>query len=368
MEGLINIEQERYTRHLMLDRIGRAGQQRIRDASVLVVGAGGLGCPVIQYLAAAGIGRLGIMDDDRVTISNLQRQVLFGTGDVDRYKAVVIAQKIQSLNEFVHTEVIIERMRPENAINVVRSFDMVVDCTDNIATRLLINDAAVLSDKTMIHGAVFKYEGAVAVFNYRGGPTYRCMYPFARPEKKPQPVLGIYNVLPGITGTLQVNETLKVIIDLDEVLSGKILLFNTLTNSFSQSSDYHWFEKNGKLYYNRNVPVYFWVSTSPTDNSFDVLLTSEGTKKYANPMYFDSEGYNTFQTAHAVDTTTKKPVYPSQHAIFKIYVDGYAPTLSAFFQGTKRYYSHSKPVYSLNLKVKLIAKDICREWKTFITH
>jgi len=233
MEGLTNIEQERYIRHLMLDRIGRAGQQRIRDASVLVVGAGGLGCPVIQYLAAAGTGRLGIMDDDRVTNSNLQRQVLFGTKDVGRYKAIVVSEKIRSLNEFVQTEVIVERMLPENAVKVVNSFDMVVDCTDNIATRLLINDAAVLSDKPMIHGAVFKYEGAVAVFNYHEGPTYRCMYPFARPETEPQPVLGIYNVLPGITGTLQANETLKVILELDDVLSGKILLFNTLTNSFS---------------------------------------------------------------------------------------------------------------------------------------
>ncbi|MBN2892709.1 MAG: hypothetical protein JXL97_12650 [Bacteroidales bacterium] len=128
-------------------------------------------------------------------------------------------------------------------------------------------------------------------------------------------------------------------------------------NIYAQETDYHWFEKDGKLYYNRNVPVYFWVSTSQSDNSQDVLMTSQTSEKYTNPMYFDSEGYNTFQYAYAVDTTTKKIAYPSQHAVFKVYVDGFAPTLNAYFKGTRRYYKGGTPVYALNLEIQLSAKD-----------
>ncbi len=129
--------------------------------------------------------------------------------------------------------------------------------------------------------------------------------------------------------------------------------FATLT---AQNSQYHWFEKDGKLYYNKNMPVYFWVSTTPNSNNGDVLMTSHKTKKYANPMYFDTEGYNTLQTAYAVDTTTKKIVYPAQHAIFKIYVDGYAPTVSAKINGTRKY-SGGKYYYKAGLKISFYAKD-----------
>lgn len=136
-----------------------------------------------------------------------------------------------------------------------------------------------------------------------------------------------------------------------------IVFISFFVNVFSQDTDYHWYENDGKLFYNRHLPAYMWISTSPTDNSQDILMTSQRTKAYTNPMYFDSDGYNTFQYANAVDTATMEKAYPPQHVVFKVYIDGYAPILQAYFLGTRRYYKNSSPVYALNLKVKLTAKD-----------
>jgi len=200
---------------------------------VLVVGAGGLGCPVLQYLAATGIGRIGLIDNDHVDMSNLQRQFLYGFGDIGKMKSIVAAAHVRDMNRMVRVDRLGGRLNPENALALVSDFDLVADCTDNLDTRYLISDACVLTAKPMVHGGVFRFEGQVTVFNHGEGPSYRCLYPpGAEPLPSPE-ITGIYSVIPGIIGSLQVNEILKVITGLGEVLSGSLLLFNALHNHFS---------------------------------------------------------------------------------------------------------------------------------------
>lgn len=235
MSILTPTEKTRYQRHLILKDIGEEGQQRIKDTSVLVVGAGGLGCPVMQYLGATGVGRMGIMDDDIIDISNLQRQVFYGFSDVGKLKAIVAKKKLETMNGLVDIDLLATRFNPDNARSVTRDYDLVIDCTDNLATRLLINDACIIEDKVMIHGAVHQYDGQVSVFNYQGGPSYRCLYPFLKEEEEKIPDSGIFSVIPGIIGTLQANEALKVMTGIGQVLSGKILTYLSRTNEFFES-------------------------------------------------------------------------------------------------------------------------------------
>lgn len=233
MQTLSSSEKQRYQRHLMLEEIGEEGQTRIRNASVLVVGAGGLGCPVMQYLTTTGIGRLGLIDDDHIDISNLQRQVFYGLGDIGKMKSIVATSRMQEMNRMVKVERIGGRLNSHNALSLVSDYDLVADCTDNLETRYLISDACVLADKTMVHGGVFRFEGQVTVFNHKGGPSYRCLYPHGEEHLSPAEMTGIYSIIPGIIGSLQVNEILKVITGTGEVLSGNLLLFHALENRFS---------------------------------------------------------------------------------------------------------------------------------------
>lgn len=223
-------EQQQYNRHLILNEIGSKGQEKLKSAKVLMIGAGGLGCPVLQYLAAAGVGTIGIIDHDRIDVSNLQRQVLFTHQDIGAYKAEVAATRLSQLNPFITFQTYTERLTPSNAVKLFESYDIIVDGTDNFPTRYLINDAAVLTQKPVVFGSIYKFEGQVSVFNYNDGPTYRCIFP-TPPKAGEVPncsQIGVLGVLPGIIGSFQANETIKLICGIGTPLSGKLLTYNAL--------------------------------------------------------------------------------------------------------------------------------------------
>ena len=227
-------ETARYSRHLQLPEIGATGQQKLKTAKVLVVGCGGLGCPVLQYLAAAGVGTLGLLDFDTVDESNLQRQVLYGTADVGRPKAAVAAEKLGAQNPFISLQTHEVLLTAANVLGLFAGYDLVVDCSDNFATRYLVNDACVVLGLPLVFGAIFKFEGQVSVFNHHSGPTYRCLYPQPpAPGEAPNCAqVGVLGVLPGLVGTLQAAEALKIILGLGTVLSGRLLLVDALGMQF----------------------------------------------------------------------------------------------------------------------------------------
>jgi sulfur-carrier protein adenylyltransferase/sulfurtransferase len=221
----------RYSRHIQLSEIGTSGQEKISNAKVLVVGAGGLGCPVLQYLAAAGVGNLGIIDFDVVEESNLQRQVLFGTSSLGMNKAIAAKLRLEDLNPTITLKAYPDVFTAENAISLCDQYDIIVDGSDNMATRYLINDVAILCDKPVVYGAIYKFEGQVSVFNYMDGPSYRCLFP--TPPKNGSIAncsdIGVLGVLPGIIGSMQANEVLKMILGLKGILSGKLLCYQAQT-------------------------------------------------------------------------------------------------------------------------------------------
>lgn len=226
---------ERYLRHIVLSEVGQEGQDKLSKAKVLVVGAGGLGCPVLQYLAAAGIGTLGIVDFDVVEESNLQRQVLFGTSSIGKNKALAAKERLEDLNPTINLKAYPEKLTSKNALELFKDYDIVVDGTDNFSTRYLINDAAISTQKPVVYGAIYKFEGQVSVFNYQNGPNYRCLFP--TPPKEGSVAncseVGVLGVLPGIIGSMQANEIIKIILGFDGVLSGKLLCYNSKTTETS---------------------------------------------------------------------------------------------------------------------------------------
>lgn len=226
-------EQARYSKQIILPEMGMEGQEKLRAAKVLVIGAGGLGCPILQYLVAAGVGMLGIADGDVIEVSNLQRQVLYTEQEVGQSKAAVAEKKLSALNPnctiFVHNL----RIDAGNALDILRNYDIIVDGSDNFPTRYLVNDACIILNRPMVSGAIYKFEGQVSVFNYKGGPTYRCIFP-EPPGADESPNcadIGVIATLPGIIGTIQANEVIKMITGIGEVLSGKLLVIDTLTMS-----------------------------------------------------------------------------------------------------------------------------------------
>lgn len=228
-------EIRQYSRQIMLAEIGARGQEKLKKAAVLVVGAGGLGCPVLQYLAAAGIGRIAIAEFDMVNETNLQRQVLYGSDDVGKLKSIIASKRIEHLNKYVRTEKINLRIDASNSLMSLKDYDVIVDATDNYQARYIINDSCIILDKAMVHGAIYKYEGQVSVFNYQGGPTYRCFNPQKKTDdfKNPLPSeVGLLGVLPGITGTFMANEVIKIITGSGSILSGKVLVFNIYDYEF----------------------------------------------------------------------------------------------------------------------------------------
>jgi molybdopterin/thiamine biosynthesis adenylyltransferase len=232
--GLSDTEKRRYEKHIMLPEIGERGQLLLKEARVLVVGAGGLGCPALQYLCAAGIGNIGIVEFDVVNDTNLQRQILYGTGDVGKLKSIITRDKLIQQNNSVNIEIFNIRLDSGNALSIIEQFDVVIDATDNYESRYTINDCSLISNKPMVHGAIYKYEGQASVFNYKNGPTYRCYNPQeAMPEKNPDPSdAGLLGVLPGITGTIMASEAIKIILGMDDILSGRVLIFNILNNNY----------------------------------------------------------------------------------------------------------------------------------------
>lgn len=227
-----NQEFKRYDRQIILEEIGFKGQQRLKSTSVLVVGAGGLGCPLLLYLSAAGVGKIGIIDHDVVDESNLQRQVIFNTSDLGKHKAEVAASKLSLLNPHVNLQAYPIKIDSENAEELCSLYDLVIDGSDNFPTRYLVNDTCLRLKKPLIFGSIYQFEGQVSVFNYRGGPDYRSCYPEPPlPENVPNCAEGgIIGSLAGIIGSIMANETIKVICDFGEVLSGKLLIFNAINN------------------------------------------------------------------------------------------------------------------------------------------
>jgi adenylyltransferase/sulfurtransferase len=233
---LSNEELRRYARHLVLPEVGIDGQRRLKAARVLVVGAGGLGAPVSLYLAAAGVGTIGLVDFDAVDASNLHRQILFDTADVGRSKLQAASERLRGVNPHLTIEPFEERLTSENALEIVRRFDVVADGTDNFPTRYLVNDACVLTGRPNAYASIFRFEGQAAVFWAERGPCYRCL--FAEP---PPPGLvpscadgGVLGVLPGLLGTMQAAETLKLVLGVGEPLIGRLLLVDALTMRFRE--------------------------------------------------------------------------------------------------------------------------------------
>lgn len=229
-------EYRRYARHMVLPEFGLAGQQKLKASRVLVVGAGGLGSPVLLYLAAAGVGTIGLVDFDLVDESNLQRQVIHTTADIGKWKVVSASETIASLNPNIKIAPFESKLTSKNALEVLGEFDVVVDGTDNFPTRYLLNDACVLLGIPNVYGSIFRFEGQASVFCVKEGPCYRCLYP----EPPPPDVVpncaegGVLGVLPGIVGSIQATETIKLLTGIGETLAGRLLLIDALTMRFRE--------------------------------------------------------------------------------------------------------------------------------------
>lgn len=221
----------RYYRHISLSEIGLSGQAKLEKSRVLIIGAGGLGCPALQYLTAAGVGKIGIVDFDSVDITNLQRQILYGTSSLGVNKAEAAKARLQDLNDTIEIIAYPVRLTQTNVLHLIAEYDVIVDGTDNFATRYLINDACAYTNKPLVFGAIYKFEGQVSVFNYLDGSSYRCLFPedTAKQEGINCAEIGVLGVLPGIIGTLQASEVLKILLGIGNVLSGKVLCFDALT-------------------------------------------------------------------------------------------------------------------------------------------
>ena len=226
----------RYRRHLTLPELGLEGQQRLLAGSVLLIGAGGLGCPAALYLAAAGVGRIGLVDDDVVDASNLQRQILFTTHDLGRSKVEVARERLLALNPDVRVDVYATRLDSKNALELFADYDVIVDGTDNFPTRYLTNDACVLLGKPNVYGSIFRFEGQASVFDARRGPCYRCLYPEPPPPGAVPSCAegGVLGVLPGTIALVQATETLKILTGVGSSLSGRLLHYDALEMTFRE--------------------------------------------------------------------------------------------------------------------------------------
>lgn len=272
-------EQTYYSKQLLLEDFGTSGQERLKKAKVLVIGAGGLGCPVLQYISAAGIGTIGIVDGDMVECSNLHRQILFNTADIGKHKGQVAKSKIEALNPYITVNCYQEFLNVDNVLDIFNEYEVIVDCTDNYDTRYLINDACYLLNKPLVYGAIYQFQGQVSVFNHQNGPTYRCLFPTPpTPESSTNCELsGVIGVLPGIIGLLQANEVIKLVAEKGELLSGTVMIYNAMKNTFQtmklnrMNSDFLGsFFKNGEL----NTALYgkaFCTNETVVDIKFSEL-------------------------------------------------------------------------------------------------
>ena len=275
-----NKQYERYQRQIILNEFGIAAQNKLLQSKVLVIGAGGLGCPVLQYLVAAGVGTIGIVDDDRVSLNNLHRQVLFNMNDIGLSKANIAAIKLRQLNNDINIFSYELRLTNKNALEIFNDYDIVIDGTDNFSSRYIINDACVLLKKPLIYGAISKFEGQVAVFNVIKNEdvraiNFRDLFPVA---PKDDEVLncaeaGVLGVLPGIIGTMMANETIKLITGIGETLTNKMLTYNALNNSLYDlnlsinESAQQFIPKDEEAFLKMN---YEWLCASQTNNEFEI--------------------------------------------------------------------------------------------------
>jgi molybdopterin/thiamine biosynthesis adenylyltransferase/rhodanese-related sulfurtransferase len=275
---------ERYQRQILLKELGVAAQEKLEQAKVLVIGAGGLGCPVLQYFAAVGVGTIGIIDDDIVSLTNLHRQVLYNMNDIGLSKAEVAAEKLKLLNDEINIISYNRRLTNENALSIIKEYDIVIDGTDNFSSRYMINDACVLLNKPLVYGAISKFEGQVAVFNVKNNQSsrainYRDLFPV---PPKDNEVLncaeaGVIGVLPGIIGTMQANETIKLITGIGEPLINKMFTYNALDNSvyeFNLSVNkeaQQLIPKDEETFLEMD---YDWLCASQINNAFEIDLAT----------------------------------------------------------------------------------------------
>ncbi|CAD0005520.1 HesA/MoeB/ThiF family protein [Flavobacterium salmonis] len=239
----------RYNRQMILPEIGEEGQQKLSGSKVLVIGAGGLGAAILPYLAAAGVGEIGIVDDDVIEISNLHRQVIYKSSAVGKSKAKEAREMLLELNPQLKVNAFSLKLSGENVLTLFENYTIVVDATDSISIKYLINDACLITNKPMVYGSIFRFQGQVSVFNYQNGPTYRCLYPDENSSSVNCTDAGVIGISVGIIGMLQANEVIKMILETGEVLSGKILVYNVLNNE-QQKYD---FEKNDSFVMDRNI-------------------------------------------------------------------------------------------------------------------
>jgi len=236
MIGGFNEEQiRRYSRHIILPEVGGKGQKKLLDSKVLCIGAGGLGSPAIQYLAAAGVGTLGIIDDDEVDLSNLQRQIIHG-GNVGKPKVESAAEFVEKLNPDVKVVPIPSRIDANNIMDLIKEYDMIVDCSDNFATRFMVNDACVLTNTPLSHGSIFRFEGQVTTIVPEKGPCYRCLFEHAPPPGMVPSCqeAGVLGVLPGIIGVIQATEVVKYLLDIGDLLVGRMIYYDALHMTFDE--------------------------------------------------------------------------------------------------------------------------------------
>jgi molybdopterin/thiamine biosynthesis adenylyltransferase len=225
----------RYNRQTILPEIADEGQEKLKKAKVLVIGAGGLGCPILQYISTAGVGFIGIIDFDVIEIHNLHRQILYTENEIGQLKAVVAKEVLSELNPLIKVEAIVEKLTLENASKIIEQYDIIVDGSDNFTTRYLVNDTCVALQKPLVYGSILKFEGQVAVFNHNGSKNLRDLFP-EMPDPKDVPncnLNGVLGTLPGIIGTMMAHETLKLILELS-TLKNELVLFNTLNWSFTK--------------------------------------------------------------------------------------------------------------------------------------
>jgi molybdopterin/thiamine biosynthesis adenylyltransferase/rhodanese-related sulfurtransferase len=230
--GLSGLEYLRYNRQIKLDEFGEKSQEKLKNASVFIVGAGGLGCPVLQYLSACGVGTIGIADYDKVDLSNLHRQILYSLNDVGRYKTEVLKQYMGNNYPHINFNCFNTKLNSRNIMNLLKDYALVIDGSDNFSTKYLVNDACVILNKPLIFGSIYKFEGQISVFNYKNGPTYRCLYP-EMGELDNCSETGVIGTLPGIVGTVMANEAIKVLTGIGDILSGRLLVIDSLALNFS---------------------------------------------------------------------------------------------------------------------------------------
>ena len=285
-------EKRQYQRHFSLPGFGSKGQDLLKRASVLVIGAGGLGCPVLQYLTAAGVGEIGIVDEDIVEFSNLQRQILYSHEDIGKLKVEVASTKLKQLNPYIKISSFAVRFNASNAKTLLDNFDIVIDGTDNFDSRYLINDACVLFDKVLIYGAINQFNGQVSVFNLQNGPTYRCLFPHP-PSGNALPScseIGVLGVLPGIIGNFQALEAIKVITGVGEVLNGKVLLYDAL-NQKSQIVTVNPIQKSREIYQLSDqvtpCPTHSKIKTDPMITEIEPKVFSEMIEKQEDLFVLD---------------------------------------------------------------------------------